>query len=107
MLDAKEASNLMSPNQVPTLIDGTSVTNETEYRSVVSTLQYLSMTRPDIAFTVEKLAQFMNSPTSGHWSAIKRLLRYLHGTIHHGLFFQKGTPLALHAYSNANWARKP
>ena len=47
------------------------------YRSMVGALQYLSFTRPDIAFSVNKVAQFMQTPTDEHWSAVKRIPRYL------------------------------
>ncbi|WVZ17419.1 hypothetical protein V8G54_010401 [Vigna mungo] len=52
----------------------------TEYRALVGSLQYLSLTRPDIAFSTNKLAQFMQHPRTTHWSSLKRVLRYLAGS---------------------------
>lgn len=80
----------MLPNNVPTIQD---VTDATQFRSILGGLQYLSITRPDAAFTVNKLSQFMHRPTSGQWSAVKCLLRYLRGTIHHGVYFRRSSPL--------------
>lgn len=73
------------------------------YRSVVGMLQYVCVTRPDISFCVNKLSQFMNSPSDNHWRAVKRVLRYLAGTLDHGLYFSKGQP-DLVCYSDADWA---
>ena len=60
--------------------------NPTEYRALIGNLQYLSITRPNVAFAVNKLAQYMQSPTDDHWNALKRLLRYLVGTIDYGYY---------------------
>lgn len=59
------------------------------YRSTVGMLQYLCITRPDVAFCVNKLSQYMNSPSDGHWKAVKRVLRYLVRTMDYGLIFSK------------------
>ncbi|KAK1572541.1 hypothetical protein Q3G72_034297 [Acer saccharum] len=74
---------------------------------VIGALQYLSFTRPDIAFAVNKLTQFMHRPTTGHWSLAKRLLCYLRGTAGHGLLVCRNSPLSLHAFSDADWADPP
>ena len=84
---------------------GNTLPSSTEYRSLVGGLQYLSFTRPDISFSVNKLAQYMQSPTQQHWEALKRLLRYLAGTIHHDLLLHRQFPsYNLHAFSDVNWA---
>lgn len=74
------------------------------YRSVVGALQYATITRPDISFAVNKVSQFMHQPTIAHWMATKRILRYLQGTISHGLAFHSSPTLTIDAYSDADWA---
>ena len=104
MSDSKPVATPLPTDHAITLLDGTSLTDATEYRQVIGALQYLSFTRPDIAFAVNKLAQFMHRPTTDHWSLAKRLLRYLKGTIGHGLLLRRDSPITLHAYSDADWA---
>ena len=55
------------------------------YRSVVGGLQYLTLTRRDISFAVNKVCQFLSQPTAIHWEAVKRILRYVKGTLDTGL----------------------
>ncbi|KAL6340900.1 hypothetical protein AAG906_032011 [Vitis piasezkii] len=86
-----------------TLHSGTTLTNCTEYRTLVGNLQYLCLTRPDISYAINKLSQFMHHPTFEHWKAAKQLLRYLCGTLTHGLFLHKANTLSLHAFSDADW----
>ncbi|RVX10831.1 Retrovirus-related Pol polyprotein from transposon RE2 [Vitis vinifera] len=66
-----------------------------EYRRIVGALQYVTLTRPDIAFAVNKACQFMAKPSDVHWLAVKRILRYLKGTISLGLHFQTSTSMEL------------
>ena len=89
MIGAKDVLTPLSTTTSLKLVDGTSSTNNTEFRSVIGALQYLSLTRPDISFFVNKLSQFMHKPTVTHWTAAKRLLRYLKHTIFHGLHIKK------------------
>lgn len=56
-----------------------------EYRSVVGALQYIVITRPDIAFAANKVCHFMHKPLDHHFKAVKRMLRYLQATIDFGL----------------------
>jgi hypothetical protein len=57
----------------------------TQYRRIVGSLRYLVHTRPDVAFAVGYMSRFMERPTAEHQSAIKRILRYIAGTIDYGL----------------------
>ncbi|RVX02307.1 Retrovirus-related Pol polyprotein from transposon RE2 [Vitis vinifera] len=97
-LEIKNSSTPMSSTGHLTLNDGSPPANATHFQSLVGGLQYLQLTRPDIAFAINKLAQFMHAPTQTHWTATKRLLRYLKHTIHFGLTFRRPQPLHLQAY---------
>jgi len=107
MAGAKEATTPLSTTSNLILTDGFASIDASEFRSVIGSLQYLSLTRPDIAFTVHKLSQFMHKPTQLHWQAVKRLIRYLKGTIYHGLSLTRSTSTTLSAFSYSNWAGNP
>ena len=59
-----------------------------KYRSLVGGLQYLTLTRPNISFAVNKVCQYLSKPTNIHWEAVKRILRYIKGTVSTGLYIQ-------------------
>ncbi|CAL8170379.1 unnamed protein product [Prunus armeniaca] len=86
--------------------DGKPYSHPEQYRSIVGALQYLTFTRPDIAFSVNQACQFMHNPMESHVVAVKRILRYLKGTLDFGIWFKPGL-LHLHAYSDADWAGDP
>jgi hypothetical protein len=75
------------------------------YRSTVGALQCL--TRPDITFAVNRVCQFLVTPTDVHWSAVKRILRYVKGTISLGLQFQNSSSSELSVYTDADWQGVP
>ncbi|KAM2231636.1 hypothetical protein ACFX1S_015876 [Malus domestica] len=106
MLESKSCETPCLPYNRLLKDDGAPYNNPTLYRSVVGALQYLTFTRPDIAFSVHQVCQFMQQPMLAHFTAVKRILRYLKGTIHHGLVYSHG-PLQLKAYSDADWAGDP
>jgi histone deacetylase 1/2 len=62
------------------------------------------LTRPDISFSVNKVCQYLHAPTTPHWTAAKRILRYVQGTIQVGLTFQRSSSSLLSAFSDADWA---
>jgi hypothetical protein len=77
------------------------------YCSIVGSLQYLSLTRPDLAFSINCVCQFIHRPTTLHWQAVKRILRYLKHTITHGLLLKHTPSSTIQAYLDANWAGCP
>ena len=79
--------------------------DSTLYRSIIGGLRYLVHTRPDISFAVGYLSRFMEAPASDHYAAVKRLLKYIAGTIDYGCAYVrgKGTP-ELTGYSDSDHA---
>ncbi|XP_020676317.1 uncharacterized protein LOC110095215 [Dendrobium catenatum] len=76
------------------------------YRHLKGSLQYLTITRPDISFAVNALSQHLHNPQPLHFSLLKRLLRYLKGTSQFGIPILKSN-LTLCTFSDADWATDP
>ncbi|XP_074289293.1 secreted RxLR effector protein 161-like [Silene latifolia] len=81
---------------------GDSVSQE-EYAKIIGSVMFLmNCTRPDIAYAVSRLSRYTHNPSAEHWNALRRLLKYLKGTIdlclHYGKF-----PAVLEGYCDANW----
>ena len=77
--------------------------DSTKYRSLVGALQYLTFTRPDISFAVNKVCQFLHAPTIVHWTAAKRIVRYVKNTANIGLNFSKSSSTLVSAFSDSDW----
>jgi histone deacetylase 1/2 len=76
----------------------------TWYRSVVGGLQYLTLTRPDLSFAVNKVCQYLHAPREPHWTAVKRILRFVKLTVCHGLTLRSTPDTLVSAFSDADWA---
>ena len=107
---------LQSANQVDTPLevnvkyhcdDGDLLPDPLLYRQLMGSLNYLTITRPDISFVVQQVSQFMHSPRHLHLAAVRRIIPYLKGSSHRGLIFLAGTTLKLSAYNDANWTGCP
>ena len=71
MAGARDVTTPLSTSVALQLDDGSSSVDSTEYCQVIGALQYLSLTRLDISFAVNKLSQFMHRPTQIHWQQQK------------------------------------
>jgi histone deacetylase 1/2 len=106
MIKCKISPTPLSATEKLSREDGTllSVEDATRYRSIVGGLQYLTLTRPDLAFSVNKVCQFLHAPTTVHWSAVKRILRYVKGSMDIGLYIRRSGSKLVSAFSDADWA---
>ncbi|GJY30951.1 retrovirus-related pol polyprotein from transposon TNT 1-94 [Tanacetum coccineum] len=78
--------------------------DQTQYRSMIGSLMYLTASRPDLVFAVCMCARYQSKPTKKHLEAVKRVFRYLQGSINMGLWYPKDTAMALTAYADADHA---
>ncbi|KAA0042448.1 putative mitochondrial protein [Cucumis melo var. makuwa] len=100
--DLKPAPSPSAVGKNLSAFGGTPLEDPFVYRNTIGALQYLTNTRPDIAYIVNQLSQFLQKPTDLHWKAVKRVLKYLSGTKSFGLMFQQGDDLAISTYSDAD-----
>ncbi|KDP32454.1 hypothetical protein JCGZ_13379 [Jatropha curcas] len=91
----------------PSVTKAAASVDATLYRSIVGALQYLTLTRPDIAFAVNFVSQFMQDPTVVHMKFLHRIKRYVKGTLTHGLYFTSHSTMQLHGFADADWAGCP
>ncbi|XP_057539843.1 uncharacterized mitochondrial protein AtMg00810-like [Amaranthus tricolor] len=77
------------------------------YRTMVGKLNFLTNTRPDLAFTVQYLSQFMQNPRLPHASVLQHALNYVHTTTNQGIIIKGSDQLKLQAYSDSDWASCP
>ena len=104
MHQAKSLPTPMTSSSRLSKFKGEAINNATQYRSIIGALQYETITRPDICYSVNKLSQYMQNPLSEHWIAVKRLLRYLQGTRHHGITISADKEMNLQGFTDADWA---
>jgi hypothetical protein len=77
----------------------------TKYRSIVGGLEYLTLTHPDLVFSVNKVCQYLHSSTTLHLTTVKRILRYVRGTTDMGLRIVKSPSMLMSGFSDADWTR--
>ncbi|KAK1413456.1 hypothetical protein QVD17_35229 [Tagetes erecta] len=104
MLNCKPIETPMD-NTVKLYADkGKELDDPTMYRKIIGGLIYLTLTRPDIAFEVGVLSRYMQSPRKPHLDAVRRVLRYVKGTLGLGISFKRGEKLNLVGYCDADYA---
>ncbi|KAM1482299.1 hypothetical protein ACFXTO_034627 [Malus domestica] len=103
MMDSKPARTpLVSKLKLD--VEEEPLTDLSTYQRLVGKLIYLTIMRPDIAYAVSLISQFMHSPTSIHWEMVKSLLRYLKGSVGRGILIKKNDSTHIMGYIDANWA---
>ncbi|KAJ0567388.1 putative RNA-directed DNA polymerase [Helianthus annuus] len=108
MSGCKPVSCPIEPNYVVTNLckkEEANFVNVNEYQRLIGKLIYLSHTRPDIAYVVHFLSQYMHKPTSAHSQIAFKLLKALKGAPGAGLMFKKGDSFELSAYADSDWAK--
>ncbi|XP_019420651.1 PREDICTED: uncharacterized protein LOC109330830 [Lupinus angustifolius] len=103
MASAKPSCTPLGTSTSLKLWDGSAAANAKSLRAIISALQYLTLTRPNLSFAIKKLSQFMHQPTQTHLQQLKRVLKYLKLTLHYGLTLKKPSQLTLHAFSDSDW----
>jgi histone deacetylase 1/2 len=107
MSSCKPSTTPLSATEKLSKIDGQVLgpKDNTKYRSIVGALQYLTLIRPDLAFAVNKVCQFLHMPTTVHWTTVKRILRYVKFTVDMSLNIQRSNSRLISAFTDADWAR--
>ncbi|KAL9840866.1 putative RNA-directed DNA polymerase [Arabidopsis thaliana] len=106
MINCKPVSVPMVPNLKLMKADG-ELEDREHYRRIVGKLMYLTITRPDITFAVNKLCQFSYAPRTAHLQAAHRVLQYIKGTVGQDLFYSASSDLTLKELSNSDWTSCP
>ncbi|KAK6120346.1 hypothetical protein DH2020_045903 [Rehmannia glutinosa] len=101
--EGRTLSTQWQPMSNLTKTKGKSV-DESKYRGMIGSLLYLTASRPDILHAVCLCARFQSNPKESHMSAVKRIFRYLKGTIQYGLFYPKNENFSLKGYSDSDYA---
>lgn len=105
MSDCSPVSSPLMTSHKLTHLDNKEPPAICNYREAIGALLYLATnSRPDILHAITLLARFCEHPKEKHWIAIKRVMRYLRGTLDYGLTFQRGNKLNIVAYTDADWA---
>ncbi|GJS95800.1 hypothetical protein Tco_0802768 [Tanacetum coccineum] len=95
---------MVEKNKLDADLEGTLV-DATLYSRMIGSLMYLTSNIPDLIYAVCLCARYQAKPTEKHLHAVKRIFRYLKGTIHLGLWYSKDTGISLTAYLDADHAR--
>ncbi|KAJ7965013.1 Retrovirus-related Pol polyprotein from transposon TNT 1-94 [Quillaja saponaria] len=101
---AKAMATPMEPHLKLKKDEGRILKDVKKFRQLVGNLIYLTITRPDTAYSVSVISQFMQNPSNSHLEAAKRIIRDMKGTLENGLMYKKGGQFQLCGFTDANWA---
>ena len=104
-LDSKKHTSTPISSLVKLSLDATGVeVDPTLYRSMIGSLLYLTASMLDIAFSVGVYARFQVAPKESHFTAVKRIIRYINGTSDYGIWYSRDSNECLVGYLDADWA---
>ncbi|XP_075521552.1 secreted RxLR effector protein 161-like [Primulina tabacum] len=102
--NTKHMKTPMGSNEKLSKDDAAENVDNTLYRSIIGSLMYLTASRPDLMFSVCLCARYQSNPKISHLKAVKRILRYIAGTVDLGLWYTHDTNSNLVGLSYADWA---
>ncbi|VAI75072.1 unnamed protein product [Triticum turgidum subsp. durum] len=107
MLNCKPVATPVDTKAELSALDGSPAPDDPFYRSIVGALQYLTLTRPDLQYAVQQVCLHMHAHRDSHWNLVKRILRYIHGSMALGLTLTAPSSTDMVVYSDADWAGCP
>ncbi|XP_062099780.1 uncharacterized mitochondrial protein AtMg00810-like [Humulus lupulus] len=93
----------MEPNLKLSEDEGEVLEDPLVYRRIIGNLQYLTITRPDLSYSVNKLCQFLIAPRLPHLKVAQRLLQYVKTCLAQGLLFPASSEVKMRAYTDLYW----
>lgn len=102
--DSKPTSTPMISRHTLYKVDGIALENAILCYTVVGVLQYYTLTRPKISYSIKEWCQFLQIPANVHQITAKRFIRYLKGTHDHGIILSQPSSLRIATYNDVDWA---
>ena len=107
LLGCRPAGSPIDQNHKLAKADGALLADPQTYRRLLGRLIYLSATRPDLAYSIHVLSQFMHAPRAKHWLAALKVVRYLKGTIGQGILLRADSPMHFTGWCDSDWGSCP
>ncbi|KAL5543044.1 hypothetical protein UlMin_010754 [Ulmus minor] len=95
----------MEVNAKLTQEDGDDLEDAIVYRRLIGKLLYLTLTKPNISYSINRLSQFLVQPKTSHIHAAKRVLQYLKGSPGHGIFYPVDSKIQIKCFADSDWGR--
>ena len=104
LTECKPVSTPLDRNLKIDADSGTAVCDPTKYRQIIGNLIYLTITRPDLSYSVGLLSQFLQNPRNLHLDCAKRIPWYVSATMDYGIVYKSNATIRLEGYTDADWA---